>query len=90
MWRVREHRKVEKVLKKAPRQVQVNYVVWKRIVELEGPWGLKAITGFHDEALKGEWRGFCSSRLGRQWRVICCVEKDEFIVYVVEVNPHAY
>ncbi len=90
MWRVREHRRVEKVLKKAPRQVQVNYVAWKRIVELEGPWGLKAIKGFHDEALKGEWQGFHSSRLGKQWRVIYCVEKDEFIVYVVEVNPHEY
>lgn len=90
MWTVREHLRVYKRLKGAPRQVQVNYIAWKRIVEMEGPVGLRLVKGFHDESLKGEWRGFRSSRLGIKWRVIYKVEKNEFIVYVVEVNPHEY
>lgn len=90
MWRIREHREVAKIIKKAPRQIQVNYLAWKRVVEFEGPLGLRAIKGFHDEALKGEWQGCRSSRLSKQWRVIYIVGKDEFIVYVIEVNPHTY
>lgn len=90
MWTVWEHKRLGKVISKAPRQVQVNYIAWKRIVELQGPEGLKAIKGFHDEALKGKWLGFRSSRLNLQWRVIYCIEKEEFRIYVVELNPHEY
>ena len=90
MWVILEHRQVGKRLRRIPREVQVNYHEWKRIVELEGPQGLRLVKGFHDEALKGEWFGFRSSRLGRKWRVIYKVEKERLIVYVVEVNPHEY
>ncbi len=90
MWTVLEHKEVQKRIKKSPRQVQVNYVAWKRVVELQGPLGLRAVKGFHDEALKGEWLGFRSSRLSRQWRVIYKVEKVALTVFVVEVSPHEY
>ena len=90
MWFVREHRDAAKVLKKAPRHIQVNYLAWKRIVEIEGPAGLSAIKGFHDEALKGTWKGCRSSRLSNQWRVIYSVEQEECVVYVIEINPHDY
>jgi addiction module RelE/StbE family toxin len=90
MYTVLEHRTVGKILKKAPVEIQKNYLAWKRIVELEGPQGLRFIKGFHDESLRGSWLGFRSSRLNRQWRVIYKVEKKELIVYVVEVNPHTY
>ncbi len=90
MWVVLEHRQVGKRLRRVHREVQVNYHEWKRIVELEGPQGLRLVKGFHDEALKGEWFGFRSSRLGRKWRVIYKIEKEKLVVYVVEVNPHEY
>ncbi|MFA4874827.1 MAG: type II toxin-antitoxin system mRNA interferase toxin, RelE/StbE family [bacterium] len=77
-------------MRKAPHQVQVNYLAWKRIVELEGPRGLRVIKGFHDEALKGKLSGFRSSRLSKQWRVIYTMERDTFVIYVVEINPHSY
>ena len=90
MWQILEHRKAQKGVLRAPHQVRVNYHEWKRIVEIEGPTGLRLIKGFHDEALKGEWFGYRSSRLSRQWRVIYRVEKKELVVYVVEINPHDY
>lgn len=90
MYTVLEHKGVAKAFKRAPIEIRKSYLAWKRIVELEGPLGLWLIKGFHDEALRGEWRGFRSSRLNRQWRVIYKVDKDQLIVYVVEVNPHTY
>ncbi|MDO8643788.1 MAG: type II toxin-antitoxin system mRNA interferase toxin, RelE/StbE family [bacterium] len=90
MYTVLEHKEVVKALRKVPIEIKRNYLAWKRIVELEGSQGLRIIKGFHDESLKGEWRGFRSSRLNRQWRVIYKIDKDELIVYVVEINPHNY
>ena len=52
--------------------------------------GLRAITGFRDEALRGEWKGHRSSRLNIQYRVIYKVEKDLVLVQVVNVSPHDY
>ena len=68
----------------------IGLFISKHIVELEGPQGLRLIKGFHDEALKGEWKGFRSSRLTREWRVIYKVECKQFEVYVIDVNHHDY
>jgi len=90
MWAVYEHKSVVKSLRKAPREILVKYEAWKRIVELDGPQGLRAFGGFKDKALSGNWKGHRSSRLGLQWRVIYLVQKDYLEVYVFEVNPHKY
>ncbi|MDO8461753.1 MAG: type II toxin-antitoxin system mRNA interferase toxin, RelE/StbE family [Deltaproteobacteria bacterium] len=90
MYTVLEHKEVAKAFKRVPAEIKRSYLAWKRIVELEGPQGLRLIKGFHDETLKGEWGGFRSSRLNRQWRVIYKIDKDQLIVYVVEINPHSY
>jgi len=90
MWMVFEKKSLAKILKKAPAEVCTRYEAWKRITELEGPLGLRNIKGFHDEALKGEWRGFRSSRLGKQWRVIYTRTDQHLEVYVIEVTPHKY
>lgn len=90
MWTILEKKSVVKELKKAPNEILDKYEVWKRVVEIEGPQGLKKIRGFNDEALKGEWKGFRSSRLNEQWRVIYRVEGKETLVYVMTVNPHKY
>lgn len=90
MYTVWEYKDAVKTMKKMPLEIKRNYLAWKRIVELEGPSGLRLVKGFHDEALEGEWKGFRSSRLNRQWRVIYQVLKDEFMVCVIEINPHQY
>lgn len=90
MWSVFEKKLIQKVIKKAPKEVLNRYEAWKRIVEISGPQGLKLIKGFKDEALKGRWKGYRSSRLGIQWRVIYKVEGDVFEVYVFEITPHKY
>lgn len=90
MWSVFEKKTISKSLKRAPREILVKYEAWKRIVELQGPSGLRLIKSFHDEALKGKWNGFRSSRLGIQWRVIYKVHADHLEIYVVEVTPHDY
>ncbi|MDA0740062.1 MAG: type II toxin-antitoxin system mRNA interferase toxin, RelE/StbE family [Nitrospirae bacterium] len=90
MWVIYEKKSVVKALDRLTPDVLLKYEAWKRIVELEGPEGLRQIKGFHDEALKGEWKGFRSSRLGRQWRVIYGIAKGQLVVFVVEVMPHTY
>lgn len=90
MWTVYEKKSVIKAVAKIPKTVLQHYEVWKRIIELEGPQGLKQIKGFHGESLKGEWAGYRSSRLTLQWRVIYKIEKDFLEVYVVDINPHDY
>ena len=90
MWIIYEHRRLEKQLSKAPLEIQKRYEKWKDIVEISGPAGLKLIQGLRDEALRGEWKGFRSSRLNQQYRVIYQIEGDQLKVYVVEITPHDY
>jgi addiction module RelE/StbE family toxin len=90
MWSVFEKRSLERSFRKVPKEVLARYEAWKRIVELQGPQGLREIKGFHDESLRGTWQGFRSSRLGLQWRVIYRIEKSHLEVHVMEVNPHEY
>jgi len=90
MWTIYEKRSLLKEITKAPRQIKIRYEAWKRIVELEGPEGLRLIKGFHDEALKGKWKGFRSSRFGIKWRLIYMIEKGYLTVYVMEITPHNY
>lgn len=90
MWTIYEKKTLLKSLKTIPIRIKKEYEIWKRIIELQGVQGLREIKGYHDEALKGEWRGFRSSRLSLQWRVIYKAEKDVLEVYVVDINAHKY
>ena len=90
MWAVYEHRRVDKQLSKVPLDILKRYEKWKDIVEFSGPSGLRLIRGFRDEALRGEWKGYRSSRLSQQYRVIYGVDGEQLIVQVIEVNPHDY
>lgn len=91
MWRIEEHRRVDKQLSGAvPMDILKRYEKWKDIARVSGPPGLRAIKGFHDEALAGEWKGYRSSRLGLQWRVIYRVVADALLVQGVQVTPHDY
>lgn len=90
MWQVLEHRRVDRQLAKAPREVLKRYEKWKDVASLSGPTGLRLIRGFHDEALAGEWRGFRSSRLGLQWRIIYRVVTTDVAICVESITPHDY
>ena len=90
MWKIFEHKKLDGNFYKIPLEIIKRYEKWKDIVKLSGPAGLKLITGFHDEALKGKWHGWRSSRLGKKWRVIYKIEKNCFKVFVIDINPHNY
>lgn len=90
MWEILEHRRVGKALAAAPVEVQQRYEKWKDIVKISGPQGLRLIRGLNDEALSGNWKGFRSSRLDIQYRVIYKVQKNKVLVEVERVAPHDY
>ncbi len=90
MWGVYEHRRVAKQLDVLPVEVVKRYEKWKDVAMVSGPLGLRVIRGFHDEALRGEWQGYRSSRLGLQYRVIYRVMAIEAIFQVVSITPHEY
>ncbi len=90
MWRIEEHRRVEKQLGAAPREILKRYEKWKDIAMISGPSGLRLIKGFHDEALHGKWHGYRSSRLGLQYRVIYRLAPEQFLFQVVQITPHDY
>ena len=90
MWRIEEHRRVDKQLDRVPREILQRYEKWKDIAMLSGPPGLRLIKGFHDEALAGEWKGHRSSRLGIQFRLIYRVIPSEQLFQVVSITAHDY
>jgi len=90
MWTIYEKKALIKSIKTIPLHIRKEYEIWKRIVELQGVQGLKEMKGYHDEPLKGEWKGCRSSRLSLKWRVIYMAEKEQLAVYVIEVNAHQY
>lgn len=90
MWRIFEHRRVDKHLQSMPQEILKRYEKWKDIVVISGPEGLRRIKGFHDEALRGQWKGHRSSRLGLHYRVIYKIEANETLVQVVSLTAHDY
>lgn len=90
MWEIYEHRKAVKSLGSLPNDVLKRYEKWKDIVAISGPTGLRQIMGFRDEALLGEWKGYRSSRLNMQYRVIYRIEKEQILVQVLDVTAHDY
>lgn len=90
MWRIREHRNLDKIIAKLPLQVVKKYELWKDIVFRHGPDKLREFPGFHDEKLKGELEGQRSSRLNIQYRVIYSIEKEMVSVYVIDITLHKY
>lgn len=90
MWKVLEHRRLSRRLSRMPSEVLKRYEKWKDIIRISGPPGIRRITGFHDEGLRGEWKGHRSSRLGLQYRVIYRIEAQEVLVLVIDVTAHDY
>lgn len=90
MWRIEEHRRIDKQVTNARAEILKRYEKWKDIASISGPPGLRLIKGFHDEALAGEWLGYRSSRLGEQWRVIYRVVAEDLLFQVASITAHDY
>ena len=90
MWRIEEHRRVDKQLSAVPREILERYEKWKDIAVLSGPPGLRQIRGFNDEALAGVWNGYRSSRLGLQYRVFYRTVPGAQLFQVVSITAHDY
>ena len=90
MWEIYEHHSLVRKLGKIPVDVLKRYEKWKDIVGISGPGGLRLIKGFHDESLRGQWQGFRSSRLGKQYRVVYKIENKKLYVKVIDITPHDY
>lgn len=90
MWRIEEHRRVDKQVTAIPKDILKRYEKWKDIVSISGPPGLRLIRGFRDEALSGEWRGYRSSRLGFRWRVVYRVVAEKLLFQVASITAHDY
>jgi addiction module RelE/StbE family toxin len=83
--------RAEKSLRKVPRHVAVNFLLWKREVEQHGLDVVRAIPGYRDEQLKGKLRRVRSVRLGLGYRVFYRVsERTPTVLTVEEVNKHDY
>ena len=90
MWLIYEHRRVVRQLRSLPIEILKRYEKWKDIVQISGPEGLRLIKGFHDESLRGDWKGHRSSRLGDQYRLIYKIERDRVLVEIVNITAHDY
>jgi proteic killer suppression protein len=90
MWEIYEHNSLVRKLGKIPAEVLKRYEKWKDIVSISGPQGLRLIKGFHDESLKGQWQGFRSSRLGKQYRLVYKIEDKKLYVKILDITPHDY
>jgi addiction module RelE/StbE family toxin len=90
MYKLEILKSADKTLKKAPVEIRDAFDAWKNVVQLQGVAGLKAINGYRDHALKGDWQGARSSSLNEQWRVIYLVVENEVKIFVFEVTPHDY
>ena len=90
MWHIQEHRDIEKICRRLPSGIVKKYELWKDIVFRHGPQKLKEFPGFHDEQLKGEYKGRRSSRLSLQYRVVYSVNREIVTIFVLEITPHKY
>jgi len=91
-WRVLINRQSLNVLKVAPQQVRRKYEVWRNLIEISGPLAVRVnnVPSFRDHTLVGNWSGFRSSYLNRQYRVIYSIDEGCAHIRVEKVGPHDY
>lgn len=90
MWLIEEHKRVDRQLRSAPREILQRYEKWKDIAAISGPPGLRLIKWFHDEALSGVWAGYRSSRLGLKYHIIYRLVSAEQLFQVASITAHDY
>jgi proteic killer suppression protein len=91
IFRVEITRLAEKQLRKLPRHIVGNLMIWVAAVEHDGLEEVRKVPGYHDEPLKGDRRGQRSIRLSRAHRAIYEVKGDTArFVSIEEVSKHEY
>lgn len=90
MYKVLLSKNADKALKRAPIEICDCFDAWKNVIQMQGVAGIRAINGYRDHPLKGEWEGARSSSLNNQWRVIYIVIEKEVKIFVFEITPHDY
>lgn len=82
----------EKQLTKVPGHIIRKFALWVDLVSVEGLAAARAIPGYRDHSLKGEWIGYRAIRLSAAYRAIYQERQTGTIrlVYVEEVNKHDY
>jgi addiction module RelE/StbE family toxin len=90
MWTIWESRSVEKALDKLQNDIVERYELWKSIARTNGPEGIAAFPPFKDHPLKGNLKGYRSSRLKDKWKVIYKIENEKLIISAVEISPDDY
>jgi proteic killer suppression protein len=82
----------KKALTKVPYYVAIKLEGWIEEVLNIGLENVRKIPGYHDEPLKGKWKGYRSIRLTKAYRAIYqLTDKGEIVVIeIVEVNKHEY
>jgi len=81
-----------KQLRKVPSHIVKKFALWVDLVTTEGLAAARAIPGFRDHGLKGDWKGYRAIRLSEAYRAIYEERHDGTVqtVYVEEVNKHDY
>ena len=81
-----------KQLAKVPGHIVKKFALWVDLVTVEGLAAARAIPGYRDHGLKGEWKGYRAIRLSAAYRAIYQERHAGTIhlVYVEEVNKHDY
>jgi addiction module RelE/StbE family toxin len=82
----------EKQLAKMPEHIVKKFALRVDLVSVQGLAGARAIPGYQDHILKGEWKGYRAIRLSAAYRAIYQERQAGTIqrVYVEEVNKHDY
>ena len=84
--------KARKQLTRVPSHIARKFALWVDLVRVDGLEAARAIPGFRDHALRGEWQGYRAIRLSDAYRAIYTVRDRSSIetVCVEEVNKHDY
>jgi proteic killer suppression protein len=81
----------EKQLRKVPRNILDNLMIWVAAVEHDGLEEVRKVPGYHDEPLKRGRAGQRSIRLSRAYRAIYEIKEGTAkFVSVEEVSKHDY
>jgi proteic killer suppression protein len=82
----------KKQLARAPAHIVRKFALWADLVRFEGLEAARAVRGFRDHQLKGQWKGYRAVRLSDAYRAIYIVRGQGVVetVYVEEVNKHDY
>jgi proteic killer suppression protein len=84
--------RVNKDLRRCPVFIVRKFMAWVGAVQLDGLEQTRRLPGYHDEPLRGEWKGYRSIRLNRSYRAIYSIQDDGVLEFVLveTVNKHDY